>query len=365
MNDAVVRSSGSGIGLILPGGGVRGAYQAGSVLYVAEYLAREGLRVDAIAGASVGALNGAILAGGGSLLDGARTLHRLWRAVGELPPAELAIFRRLPGMELGVLMSLLSAAGEAAPFEHLLREIGEHLKRRTSIHPQGWVVEAASALLSFGPELRSNPSLQSMLRDAISVKALRSGVPLYVSVYPSEGALMDTARFALSTISDIDTGKSKLLHIQSLPDDQQHEGILASAAIPFLFEARVVLGQSFSDGALGGWRKQQGQVPALELCEQCPLSQLMVLHCSDGNLWNRRDGSLPQVIEVRPTQVLGTGRTVADFIDADSETIENHLERGYRDAEAIFRPLIRVAKGHREAAAARLTRDQSLEGLDD
>src|SRR5688572_25310 len=45
-------------GLVLEGGGAKGAYQFGCLLALAEH----GIQVDAIAGTSVGALNGALVA---------------------------------------------------------------------------------------------------------------------------------------------------------------------------------------------------------------------------------------------------------------------------------------------------------------
>jgi NTE family protein len=54
------------IGLVLSGGGAKGAYQVGVVNALHEL----GAQVDAIAGASIGALNGAFLATAPSLEEG-------------------------------------------------------------------------------------------------------------------------------------------------------------------------------------------------------------------------------------------------------------------------------------------------------
>jgi NTE family protein len=330
------RTRGTGIGLVLPGGGAKGAYQAGSALYVAEWLNKAGLSPDAIAGASVGALNGAVLAGGSNFLEGARRLNDLWRAVGRLPRAELALFRKLPGMDLGVLISLVAAAGASSPFERLLGQIADVSRGIARTRPHGWLIDGASSFLELGPAINANPSLRSMLQAATAVDALRRGIPLYVSVYPSRGAIHDALRFALSNLVDIDTAHSQLLHVQSLPVEQQQDALLASAAIPFIFDAKTVMGQSFSDGTLGGWRSQQGQVPAYELCKEKPINTLIVLHCSDGSTWDRRRTPLPTTIEIRPSVSIGSGDLIGDFLDTDIETIEERLDRGYRDAKVCL-----------------------------
>src|SRR5690242_8105879 len=56
-------SVGTGVGLVLAGGGARGAYQAGAVRYLAEC----GIHIRMICGASIGALNGAVVACGPDL----------------------------------------------------------------------------------------------------------------------------------------------------------------------------------------------------------------------------------------------------------------------------------------------------------
>lgn len=355
----------TGIGLVLPGGGAKGAYQAGSALYVAEWLNNTGQSLDSIAGASVGALNGAVLAGGHNFLEGAQRLNELWRAVGRLPPAELSVFRKLPGLELGAFISLFSAAGASSPFERLLEQLANVTQGIVRTRPHGWLIDAASTLLEFGPSINANPSLRSMLQATTSVDALRRGIPLYVSAYPSRGVIHDSLRFALSNLVDIDTTHSELLHVQSLPVDQQHDALLASAAVPFIFDAKVVMGQTYSDGSLGGWRAQQGQVPAYELCKERPLNTLIVLHCSDGSLWDRRSVPLPMTVEVRPTSSIGSGNVIGDFLDTDSETIENRLDRGYQDAKACLDKLTSMGSLQAISSQARLERIRAVDELDD
>ena len=72
------------LGLVLTAGGARGAYQAGVLERIAELPALRGkaspFRV--IAGASAGAINGAMIAAGGDRLStGAREIARMWRTL--------------------------------------------------------------------------------------------------------------------------------------------------------------------------------------------------------------------------------------------------------------------------------------------
>lgn len=67
------------VGLALSGGGSLGAYEAGAIQALAEL----DIKIDAIAGTSIGALNGAVLASGKDLTSGSAKLVQLWRNLAE------------------------------------------------------------------------------------------------------------------------------------------------------------------------------------------------------------------------------------------------------------------------------------------
>lgn len=73
------------VGLVLSGGGAKGAYQVGVVRALDEL----GVRVDKIAGASIGALNGAVLACSPDLAEGSRRLEQLWRTLAQSSPLQV------------------------------------------------------------------------------------------------------------------------------------------------------------------------------------------------------------------------------------------------------------------------------------
>ncbi|MEI0739408.1 patatin-like phospholipase family protein [Paenibacillus sp. JTLBN-2024] len=64
-------------GLVLSGGGARGAYEVG----VAQYLASQNLVPSAYAGASIGALNAVYMAGAPSFRDGVSRLTEIWESL--------------------------------------------------------------------------------------------------------------------------------------------------------------------------------------------------------------------------------------------------------------------------------------------
>lgn len=73
------------LGLVLSGGGAKGAYQAG----VVRYLAERNIQPDAVSGASIGSLNGAVVASAGNVQKAAETLERVWHEVAENSPLKM------------------------------------------------------------------------------------------------------------------------------------------------------------------------------------------------------------------------------------------------------------------------------------
>jgi NTE family protein len=69
------------IGLVLSGGGARGAYEVGVLLHIADTIPHLLDRVRVITGSSVGAVNAAFLASGHLTPESVHTLARIWRAL--------------------------------------------------------------------------------------------------------------------------------------------------------------------------------------------------------------------------------------------------------------------------------------------
>ena len=121
---------GGGLGLVLSGGGAKGAYQAG----VLRALTEEGVAATHVAGASIGALNGALVAAAPTQQAAVEHLQQLWSALAQQSALQrlaqsvpayvtlLASFGMTPAA-LQPLMALLAALGplalKAAPVARL------------------------------------------------------------------------------------------------------------------------------------------------------------------------------------------------------------------------------------------------------
>jgi NTE family protein len=293
----VVRSRGTAVktGLVLSGGGARGAYQAG----VLKVLRDAGIAIDMVSGASIGALNAGVLAAAPDFAAGVGRVGRLWDELAEESP--------LAPDYLGYLSFAARTVAAGRSFRDLLN--------------LDWL-GGECALLSDLP-------LRRLMAKYLDFGGLANGLPLYVSVFESEGALWDGLKAALAEIGALDTPPSDFLHLQSLPREDWQDTLLASAALPGIFRTREIRGRSYVDGGLGGWRDMRGNTPVKPLID-AGCRRIVVVHLSADAAVNR--GEFPGVdfIEIRPDS--GVFGSVTDMLDFDAGKIAAWRRAGEKDA---------------------------------
>lgn len=319
------------IGFTLSGGGALGAYQVGVIKAYVEL----GGRIDVLAGASVGALNGAVLTSAPSLADGVERLERLWR-------------NELPSNEIPLLRLVLAFARYSGLLDRLLPVV-------RMVFPD------------FGEEgLLSRQPLDDLLDTWLDSDRLAAGPPFYVSVYRSQGALEDMLRAALAEIGLSDSPRSEFVHLQSEPRDLQREYVLASAAVPFLYSAGRTDEGQFADGGIGGWKHNQGNTPVDPLVEAgCDIA--IVSHLRKGSLWSRDRYPTLEIVELRPRKTVGRG-LVKDLLERDPAVINSWLKHGYEDAKMQLGRIIKFNRAWNDldrAVEAMVEADAASEEAED
>ncbi|EII1508807.1 ferredoxin reductase, partial [Escherichia coli] len=175
--------------------------------------------------------------------------------------------------------------------------------------------------------------------------ALADGLPLYVSLYPTEGGMQDIIDCIRAELGVGTTKNAVFQHIQSLPRGQQKEALLASAALPLLFRPREVQGTMFGDGGMGGWRNMQGNTPVTPLVD-AGCNMVIVTHLSDGSLWDRQAFPDTTILEIRPRKRLkyaGDGGNSGGLLSFTLAHTDAWRQQGYEDTmltmEHIRKPL--------------------------
>ena len=268
-------SAEGGVGLVLSGGGAKGAYHVG----VVQCLADHSVKLTAIAGTSVGALNGAVIAAAPDLGSAAVRLEEVWHEYMTSSPT-------------GFLNRLVS-------------------------------------LQKIVPDLYEK--YLSPYEEFIEV-----GLPLYVGVFRSRGKkLIDLAWAAAGLVGLSDTPEADFIRVQTLSRREYKQALLASAAYPFIFRARSVEGKQYRDGGLGGMAHNQGHTPITPLLRDAGCRAVIVTHNADGSLWDRHAFPDAIVLEIRPGSTIrrSGGLVDTDTFDSSAKSIATWMKQGYQDTE--------------------------------
>lgn len=319
------------VGLVLSGGGAKGAYHVG----VMKALHEVGTRVDVVAGASIGALNGAIIAAAPSLKEGADRLETLWMDLANSSPLQV---------NFPAYLQLLAASGLHLAGIGMMSEVIKNAQRLTG---GAMPVRISNFLDGLNEGALSDTPLQNHINRYLDLGALKKGLPLFISVFRHNHTLLDLLKCTIAELGITDTEASEFVHIQSLPILEQKEALLASAAIPLLFAPKRINDSLYTDGAQGGWEKMQGNTPIKPLIDAgCNL--VIVTHLSDGSLWSRHDFPNVTIMEIRPQSNISREGLLPDVLGFKAEKIPSWIEQGYADTMHCIGRVIKATASRAE-----------------
>jgi len=328
-------------GLVLAGGGAKGAYQVGVLQYIAEI----GLHPHIIAGTSIGALNAAILVSSSNFFEGVRRLNELWNKLGQ--------------------------ANIIRPSLGTVAKVASHVARVALPTFPEWVIEflKVSGIIEDMNCIFDPKPIEAFLREAVNPVQLRNGIELWVAAFPSlqiPGVSYDLLMDLLITGVDLFRArmgtKAHWLRIQDAVDDEMlYTLLLASAAIPLAFPQRSANGQSYVDGALAD------NVPLGALAAQ-GITHAIVIHLGNGSVWNRHDFPDQTIVEIRPVEIINKSNTaligdVLSLLDFNSQRISLLKKRGYEDAKYHLEPIrqtLLTVKNQRENHESLIKNTQRL-----
>jgi NTE family protein len=304
------------IGLVFAGGGAKGAYQAGAVKYLAEI----DFVPHIIAGTSIGALNGAVLAANSNFQDAAKQLDLMWTDLGNaniIQPDRGAIAQ----LASYILQTSLPTLGAWAT--KLLESIGIFSNSKSVFDPA---------------------PIENFLRRAVDPQQLHNGIELWVAVFPSLNIpelRYDPAMLVIDMIRAKMGQDAHWLHVQAAKSDRQiYDILLASAAIPLAFPQREINGNIYVDGGFAD------NVPLGALAAQ-GCTHAIVIHLENGAIWNRHQFPNQTVIEIRPHEPINKSDVplygdAITFLDFSSDRIELLKQRGYADAKTCLEPILKT-----------------------
>lgn len=293
----------NGIGLVLAGGGGKGAYQIG----VWKYLHECGLDqyVCAVSGTSVGSLNAALFASG----DYQRA-EDLWLNIQPsqiLSPKKISVSEVIGWIgKVGLAMGIRGVAAGAATIsmQALSAGVATMLGRRYAFSRDGLI---------------------GLIQQGLDFSVIQTScMPCYVTCL----AVPDCSvrRFDLRQYSD----------------EEATTLLLASSAIPLVFDSEEFHGERYYDGGIPLVGDNVPIQPIYGLGVDC----IIVVHLSQDHVIDHSHYPNAKIIEIVPQ--VNLGGAIDGTLDFTATGSKWRIRQGYQDAERIFGMFVEVAKLRRK-----------------
>ena len=321
------------LGIVLSGGGAKGAYEAGFLKALSEF----DIQPDVIAGTSIGALNGAVYCANIKTKEVAILLDKIWKDLANTPalqPDKKKVFKDI--------VQVITFFSPLAPVTKIVRGISYVISKGNN----------KEGVLSTSP-------ISNVLEQYASVEKILAGLPFYVGLTRSNGDLIDTLRF----LELENSGITDYLNVQSLSEDEIYKAILASAALPMAFDAQEINGIHYRDGCLGSLDNEWGNTPAEPLITEEKCTNLIVCHLNEGSYFNRHDPIFKDIsiIEIRPKN--GTFTSLFDPLKFSVDKIDIWMNQGYEDSKRILSESFEALSGKYERVKSEMQSDLAIERL--
>lgn len=292
-----------GIGLVFSGGGGKGAYQIGVWKYLHQYGLDQFVR--AVSGTSVGALNAALFASGD-----VQRAEDLWL---NIEPEQILTPRKITWNEIAAWVG-----GTAL----LNGPIGVTGKLASTAATATASAFASGFLAMLGRRYAfSRDGLMELIQQGVDFSIIQnSPIPCYatcLSVGPTPGV----RRFDLRRYNSEDSQKL----------------LLASSAIPIIFDAVEFEGSHYYDGGV----PMVGDNIPIQPVYETGVEYILVVHLSQDSPVDRICYPNARLLEVIPQRDLGG--PIDGTLDFTASGAKWRMEQGWKDMEKILSPFVEQA----------------------
>lgn len=277
------------IGLVLAGGGAKGAYEAGvfKALWELDIIRR----VTVVSGVSIGTINGLML----SMNDGT-VMDKSWSNIS---------YSRFINNENRVRNI----------------KIGELIKKATSGEKE---IKLAELFKKNDIGLLSQSGIKSFIEEYVDFNIIRKSEKiLYACAY------------------NIDLQMPEYFKLNDYDDEQALDICIASCAVPFLFKPIKINGNRYADGGVNNPQyilQNADNVPITPLKDHnCDI--IIVVHLSYKQPIKRDEFKNTHIIEIYPSTQLDIIEGIGT-LNIRQSVLSQHIDLGYRDALTVLAPMI-------------------------
>lgn len=269
------------IGLVLSGGGGKGAYELGVWIALRELGIAPHIQV--FSGTSIGAINAALFASGDI-----ESALGLWEEVTIdklIPLSKLQLIRRGIGIVIG-----------------------------------GKVIQINKKYVA-----------QKMAEGAVSKDGAREIIDRYVNLKDAK----DQKKICYAACTELPSLDGEYFRITDYTPEEGKEMIIASASLPHIYDCAEVLGKQYVDG---GIVDNTPIKPVYE--ENCDI--IIVVLLSPGMRVNKAIYPHTPIIEIIPRQPIGN--ILTGTLNLDDEAKKQRIKHGYDDTIDLIKPILQMSR---------------------
>ena len=277
------------IGLVLAGGGAKGAYEVGVYKALRELELVDNIKV--ISGTSIGAINALFFA-----MDNPKVIGDSWR-------------------NLSYSRFILNQQNTRE------RKLDLILEKIKSINTESGIFEQIN-LNDIG--LLSQSGIKDFIEEYIDMEIIKnSDKELYACAY------------------NVDKERPEYFKLNDCTEEEIKDRVLASSAIPHMFKPMLIDGMRYSDGGIHSPLYSKNNIDNVPIAPlrnyECDL--IIVVYLSNKDKVNNKGFEDAKVIEIYPSSSLEVISGMGS-LNLRKNTIEGNIELGYRDAMVEIAPLI-------------------------
>lgn len=298
------------IGLVLAGGGAKGAYEAG--VFKALWELKLVNQIQVISGTSIGAVNALLLA-----MNDESTCHNSWNS--------LSYSRFIFSQEKSRKM-----------------KVTELISRVKNIGNDQGVIEQLKggdvALLS------------------------QSGVEKFIEEYVDMRVIRNSGRWLYACAYNIDDERPEYFCLNDYNEEEMKNIVLASCAIPYIFKPITLRNHRYADGGINVYSRAKHNADNVPLSpvrkHGCDI--IIVVHLSSKDAAAVRCCDMKNIVEIYPSTSLEFINGIGT-INMNKSILYQNIEIGYRDAMVILAPMIiELMKGEPIKVVIDRTREKNM-----
>lgn len=280
------------IGLVLSGGGAKGAYEAGifKALWELDIIRR----VSVVSGTSIGTINSLMLSMNNN--------------------------------------SIMDESWSSLTYSRFINH--ESLARNLKISQ---LIKKAKHIKHVGKEQKFNELLKVSDIGLLS----QSGIRQFIEEYIDFKVIKESKKILYACAYNIDLDAPEYFKLNDYEDEELIDIVLASCAVPFIFKPININKYRYADGGINNPQyvyQNADNVPIAPLKNHnCDV--IIVVHLSYKQQLDKKGFEDCNIVEIYPSMHLETVSGIGT-VNIMHSTLNQHIELGYRDGLSILSPMI-------------------------